>query len=120
MKTILAVDDNKAVRGYLAFALSQAGYHVLQASDGQEAMALLNQTRVDCILADVAMPDMDGPTLIKNLRNTFAYRATPILVLAREQEKLQMQESREAGATGWLKKPFNPDKLLGTVKRVIQ
>jgi two-component system chemotaxis response regulator CheY len=118
-KTVLTVDDSKAVRDMVAFTLKQAGYDVKQASDGQNALDVLGADKVDCIVTDLNMPVMDGLELIKQLRQHPIHKRTPILMLTTEKDPSKKQAGREAGATGWIVKPFNSDKLINTIKKVV-
>lgn len=117
-KTVLTVDDSRTMREMVAFTLRGAGYEVLEASDGQHALALVNTNRVDLVIADLNMPVMDGLTLIRRLRAMPAYRTVPILMLTTESDDRKKQEGRAAGATGWIVKPFNPEKLISVVQKV--
>lgn len=119
MGKILAVDDSASMRQMVSFTLKGAGYEVEQATDGVEALALAKSAQFDLVLSDVNMPNMDGLTLTKELRTLPAYKFTPILVLTTEAGSDKKQEGKSAGATGWIVKPFNPDQLLSTVKRVM-
>ena len=119
MATILAVDDSASMRQMVSFTLQGAGYDVIEASDGQEAFDKAKSQSVDLVLSDVNMPVMDGITLIKNLRTLDTYKFTPILMLTTESAGDKKQEGKSAGATGWIVKPFNPDQLLNTIKKVI-
>lgn len=119
MANILAVDDSPSMRALVKATLSQAGYDVVQAADGVEALAMARNTSVDLVLADVNMPNMDGITLVKELRTLPTYKFTPILMLTTEINKLKKIEAKKAGATGWLVKPFDPPQLLATIRKVI-
>lgn len=119
MKSILAVDDSNSLRQMVVFTLKQAGYQVIEATDGNDALRKAGTTPVDLVLTDVNMPGMDGITLVKELRGLSAYKFTPILVLTTETGADKKQEGRAAGATGWIVKPFSPEQLLSTVKRVL-
>ncbi|WP_006787425.1 response regulator [Thiorhodospira sibirica] len=119
MAKILAVDDSTSLRQMVVFTLKQAGYQVVEAVDGQDALQKAKATQVDLVLSDVNMPVMDGITLVKELRKLPAYKFTPILMLTTESGDDKKQQGKAAGATGWLVKPFNPDQLLATVKRVL-
>ncbi|MDX1694634.1 MAG: response regulator [Ketobacteraceae bacterium] len=119
MATILAVDDSASMRQMVSFTLQGAGYDVIEASDGQEALDKARNQSVDLVLSDVNMPVMDGITLIKNLRTLDTYKYTPILMLTTESAGDKKQEGKAAGATGWIVKPFNPDQLVNTIKKVI-
>ncbi|MHB8536346.1 MAG: response regulator, partial [Sulfuricaulis sp.] len=92
---------------------------VIQASDGKEALNLLQGKKVDLVIADVNMPNMDGITLVKSLRALVDYKFTPILMLTTESQESKRQQGKVAGATGWIVKPFNPEQLLTIVKKVL-
>lgn len=115
---ILAVDDSNSLRQMVVFTLKQSGYQVEEARDGNEGLMKAKTGQVDLVLTDVNMPGMDGITLVKELRKLPGYRFTPILVLTTEAGPEKKQEGKDAGATGWIVKPFSPDQLLATVKRV--
>lgn len=117
-KSVLTVDDSKTIRDMVAFTLSQAGYTVAEASDGNAGMALVNRQKFDCIITDLNMPGMDGLSFTKAVRGSATNRATPVLLLTTEADPAKKTAGREAGATGWLVKPFNPQKLVETVKKV--
>jgi two-component system chemotaxis response regulator CheY len=117
-KKILAVDDSKTMRDMLAFALRSAGFEVTEAEDGTKAIEKLGGLKIDLIVTDLNMPNMDGITLIRRLRTDPKHRATPILMLTTESDPEKKAEGRAAGATGWLVKPFNPEKLVELVNRV--
>ena len=119
-KTVLTVDDSASIRQMVAFTLKSAGYTVIEAADGQEGLdkAKANAT-INLVLTDQNMPKMDGLTLIKSLRGLPQYRATPILMLTTESSDAMKSQGKAAGATGWLVKPFDPQKLLEIVKKVI-
>ncbi len=119
MKTILAVDDSNSLRQMVVFTLKQAGYDVVEAADGNEALSRAQSQNTDLVLTDVNMPGKDGITLVRDLRALPGYRFTPILVLTTEAGPEKKQEGKEAGATGWLVKPFSPEQLLSTVQRVL-
>jgi two-component system chemotaxis response regulator CheY len=118
-KTILAVDDSASIRQMVAFTLKGAGYGVVEAVDGEDALAKAKTNDVNMVLTDQNMPKMDGLTLIKNLRGISKYSATPILMLTTESGDAMKAQGKAAGATGWLVKPFDPPKLLEVVKKVI-
>lgn len=119
MSKILAVDDSASMRQMVAFTLKGAGHDVTDAADGQQALNIAKTQSFDLVLTDVNMPNMDGITLTKQLRTLPNYKFTPILVLTTEAGADKKSEGRAAGATGWLVKPFNPDQLLATVKKVL-
>jgi len=120
MQSILAVDDSASMRQMVSFTLKGAGYNVIEAADGQEALEKARSQQVDLVLTDQNMPRMDGITLVKQLRAMHAFAATPMLILTTESSDEMKAKGRAAGATGWLVKPFDPAKLLDVVKRVIK
>ena len=119
MATILTVDDSTSMRQMVSFTLKQAGYDVTEAADGVEGLQKAQSGRFNLVITDVNMPRMDGISLVKELRGLPAYKFTPILLLTTESGSDKKQEGKAAGATGWLVKPFNPDQLLTTIKKVI-
>jgi two-component system chemotaxis response regulator CheY len=120
-KKILIVDDSAAIRQSISFILRQEGYDTVEASDGLEALTMLGSVgALDLIITDVNMPNLDGIGFIKKAREIQAYKFTPILVLTTESQGSKMNEGKEAGATGWIVKPFNADKLLGIVRKVAE
>ena len=119
MATIMTVDDSASMRQMVAFTLKGAGYNVVEADDGVNALNVAKGKKVDLVVTDVNMPNMDGITLIKQLRALPTYKFTPILMLTTESGDNKKQEGKAAGATGWIVKPFNPDQLLATVKKVL-
>lgn len=118
-KKVLTVDDSPSIRQLVSFVLQSAGYTVAEAKDGADGIAKAQAGSYDLILTDQNMPNVDGLTLIKTLRATAAYKSTPILMLTTESSDSMKTQGREAGATGWLVKPFDPGKLLDIVKKVI-
>ncbi len=118
-KIVLSVDDSSSIRQMVAFTLKSAGYEVIEAADGQEGLDKAKQRTVDLVLTDQNMPRMDGLTLIKALRALPNYRSVPILMLTTESGDAMKVQGKAAGATGWLVKPFDPNKLLEVVKKVI-
>ena len=119
MAKILAVDDSASMRQMVAFTLSGAGHEVVEAADGLQALNAARKTAVDLVLADVNMPNMDGITLVTELRKLPDYRFTPILMLTTESSTDKKMQGKAAGATGWIVKPFNPDQLLATIRKVL-
>lgn len=118
-KTVLAIDDSASIRQMVAFTLKSSGYEVIEAVDGQDGLDKAKSKPVNLVLTDQNMPRMDGLTLIKSLRAIPQYRATPILMLTTESSDAMKAQGRAAGATGWLVKPFDPQKLVEVVKKVI-
>lgn len=119
MATILTVDDTASMRQMISFTLNSAGHEVIQASDGKEALQLLQGKKVDLVIADVNMPNMDGIALVKSLREQADHKFIPILMLTTESQEAKRQQGKVAGATGWIVKPFNPEQLLTIVKKVL-
>jgi two-component system chemotaxis response regulator CheY len=118
-KTILTVDDSRTMRNMLMLALSNAGHTVVQAEDGMHGVEMLAKTPgVDVIITDINMPRMDGYAFIDHVRRDPTARATPILVLTTESEPAKRQRARDAGATGWIVKPFDSEKLVAAVRKV--
>ena len=118
-KRALVVDDSLSMRQMLSFTLQQAGFDVLQGSNGKEGLQQLNGGRVDLIITDLNMPEMDGITFIRSLRTLDTCRFTPVLMLTTESQDTKKAEGKAAGATGWIVKPFDPEKLLAVVKRLV-
>ena len=118
-KTVLAVDDSASIRQMVSFTLKSAGYEVIEAVDGQDGLDKAKAKSVNLILTDQNMPRMDGLTLIKNLRGLPQYASTPILMLTTESSDAMKSQGRAAGATGWLVKPFDPQKLIEVVRKGI-
>jgi two-component system, chemotaxis family, chemotaxis protein CheY len=98
--------------------LKKAGYEVGEAEDGKAALTVLAGAKFDLIITDLNMPNMDGISLIKNVRTTAQHRAVPILILTTESDSTKKADGKAAGATGWLVKPFSPEKLIELVQRV--
>ncbi len=120
-KKILIVDDSAAIRQSISFILKQEGYETVEATDGLEALTVLGGIEaLDLIITDVNMPNLDGIGFIKKARELQKYKFTPILVLTTESQGSKMNDGKEAGATGWIVKPFNAEKLLGIVKKVAE
>jgi two-component system, chemotaxis family, chemotaxis protein CheY len=118
-KTIMVVDDSNSVRQLIRFSLTNAGYSLLEASDGQDALTTLKDIRADMVITDLNMPCMNGISLIKELRALPAYKFTPIVMLTTESQMNVVREGKAAGATGWIVKPFDPENLVNLVKKII-
>ncbi|MBE7184365.1 MAG: response regulator [Methylobacterium mesophilicum] len=117
-KTILTVDDSRTMRDMLRVALNGAGFNVVQAEDGVHGLEVLAQNAPDVIITDINMPRMDGFGFIENVRRDQRCRVIPILVLTTESDAAKKARAREAGATGWIVKPFNTTKLCDAIRRV--
>lgn len=117
-KKILVVDDSAAIRKSVSYILTQAGYEVLDAEDGQAGVGRLSEGPFDLIITDVNMPNMDGIELVRQVRKNAEHKFAPVIVLTTENQDSKMAEGKEAGATGWIVKPFDADKLLAVVKKL--
>lgn len=120
MKTILIADDSDSVRELICFTLENAGYKVLSGIDGEDALKHLNGTQIDLVLTDLHMPKLDGIGLIKEIRSKEQYQFIPIIFLTTESQAEKKEEAKAAGATGWIVKPFAPERLLATISKVIR
>ena len=118
-KVVLTVDDSASIRQMVAFTLKSAGYEVVEAVDGEDGLNKARSKSADLVLTDQNMPKMDGLSLIKTLRGLPQYRSTPILMLTTESSDAMKAAGKASGATGWLVKPFDPQKLLEVVKKVL-
>jgi len=119
MATILAVDDSASMRQMVSFTLKGAGYDVKEACDGSEALNIAKTQKFDLVLSDVNMPVMDGIQFVTELRKLGEYKFVPVLMLTTESSGDTKMAGKKAGATGWIVKPFNPDQLLNTIKKVL-
>lgn len=120
MHSILAVDDSASMRKMVSFTLSGTGYRVTEAVDGQDALEKAQTQTFDLVLTDQNMPRLDGLGLTRKLRETAAFATTPILILTTESSDQMKQAGRAAGATGWLVKPFDPNRLIEIIQKVIK
>ncbi len=118
-KTIMTADDSASMRQMISFTLKGAGYNVVEAVDGKDALAKLSSTSINMLISDVNMPNMNGPELVRQVRANPAYRFIPIIMLTTESTDSKKQEGKSAGATGWIVKPFKPEQLLAVVKKVL-
>lgn len=118
-KIIMSVDDSASIRQMVSFTLKGAGYNVIEAVDGKDALTKLNGTSVHMILADLNMPNMDGIELIRAVRSNPQHKFIPIVMLTTESQASKKQEGKAAGATGWIVKPFQPNQLLAVAKKVL-
>lgn len=119
-KNILIVDDSESIREVVSFTLENEGYNVLIGVDGKDALKFLDGTVIDLIITDLHMPEMNGIEFIKAVRETEKYKRTPILFLTTESQTSKKMEAKEAGATGWIIKPFVPAKLIEALKKVLR
>lgn len=119
-KKLIVVEDSESVREAVVFALRDSGFDVLSATNGKEATALFNGEQIDLLLTDFHMPEMNGLELIKWVRMIDQYKRMPVLFLTTENQREVILQAKQAGATGWLNKPFGVDKLVQTIRRVIR
>ncbi len=119
MASILAVDDSPSMRKLVASTLAGVGHQVVEAEDGMAALRVAEGRSVQLVITDVNMPNMDGLTLIGRLRGIPSYKFTPILVLTTEMDPAKKQQAKASGATGWIVKPFDPETLLATIRKVV-
>ena len=118
-KTIMTVDDSASVRQMVSFTLRDAGFEVIEAVDGRDAMKKLGATPVHMMITDLNMPNLDGIGLIRSLRANPAYKGVPIIMLTTESQESRKLEGKAAGATGWIVKPFTMQQILAVVKRMV-
>jgi len=119
-KTILTVDDSPSMRQMVAFTLSQAGYHVIEACNGRDALDKLAGATVNLALTDLNMPVMDGIEFIRQMRANPAFKYLPVLMLTTESQPEKKMAGKAAGATGWIVKPFTADQLVAVVNKVVR
>ena len=120
MRRILSVDDSSSVRQMVSFTLRKAGYEVVEAVDGQDALAKIGHDKLDMIITDLNMPNMDGIQLITAVRKLPNYSFLPILMLTTESQAEKKDAGRKAGATGWIVKPFNAEQLVAVVQKLVK
>jgi len=118
-KKVLLVDDAGVIRQVSSMTVKTAGFEVTEAVNGKDALEKLKETRFDLLVTDINMPEMDGIELIKSVRTMEEYKFIPIIVLSTLSQEDKVKEGREAGASGWLFKPFNGRKLVETIKKFI-
>ena len=118
-KTILVVDDSASIRQVVSMTLKGAGYTTIEACDGRDALAKVSGTRVHLVISDVNMPNMDGITLLKELKARPDTKFTPVIMLTTESEAAKKEQGRAAGAKAWVVKPFNPQQLMTAVSKLI-
>ena len=119
-KKILIVDDSESIREVVSFTLENEGYNILSAIDGKDALKHLDGQAIDLVITDLHMPNMNGIELIKEIRNMDSYKRIPILFLTTESQANKKQEAKDAGATGWIIKPFVPAKLIAAINKVVR
>ncbi len=115
----MTVDDSASVRQMVGFTLREAGYDVIEACDGKDALSKIQGANLNLVVTDLNMPNMDGIELIKSLRANPAHRFVPIIMLTTESQNEKKMEGKSAGATGWIVKPFKPEQLVAVIKKVL-
>jgi two-component system chemotaxis response regulator CheY len=118
--TLLIVDDSASMRQMVSFTLKDAGYEVIAASNGKDALTKLNGVKISMVITDLNMPEMDGIELIRQLRGLPGFKFTPIVMLTTESQDTKKMAGKQAGASGWIVKPFKPEQLVDTVKRFVK
>ena len=118
-KMIMVVDDSASLRQVVSIALKGAGYDVIEASDGKDALSKLKGTKINLVISDVNMPNMDGITFVKELKKLPEYKFTPVIMLTTESQESKKQEGQAAGAKAWMVKPFTPNQMLAAVSKLI-
>jgi len=118
-KTILIVDDSVSIRQVVGIALRGAGYDVIDACDGKDALGKMTGQKIHLIISDVNMPNMDGITFLKEVKKNPSYKFTPVIMLTTEAGQDKMAEGRAAGAKAWVVKPFQPPQMLDAVSKLI-
>jgi len=118
-KTILIVDDSASLRQVVAIALKGAGYDVIEAGDGVQGLAQLDGRKIHLIISDVNMPNMDGITMVTEIKKNANYKFTPIIMLTTESQDEMKQKGKEAGVKAWVVKPFKPEQMLDAVSKLI-
>jgi len=119
-KTVLIVDDSASMRQLLSFTVKDAGYDAVTAENGRDALEKASTAKIDLVITDMNMPEMDGITLIRQLRGMPDFKFVPIVMLTTEAQEAKKQEGRAAGASGWIVKPFSPEKLLDVVRKFVR
>lgn len=117
-KKIMVIDDSNAIRQSLVFTLKSAGYDAIEASNGAVALDLMRECSVGLFISDVNMPEMDGITLLKKIREDSSYKHTPVIMLTTESSSDMIESGKKAGAKAWIIKPFQPEQLLDAVKKL--
>jgi two-component system chemotaxis response regulator CheY len=118
--SILIVDDSSSMRQLVSFTLKDAGYAVVEAADGKDALAKAAGAKIDMVITDLNMPEMDGLELIRRLKDIAAFKFTPIVMLTTESQESKKQEGKKVGASGWIVKPFTPEQLVKIVKKFLR
>ena len=118
-KTIMVVDDSISIRQVVGIALKGAGYDVIEGCDGRDALAKLTGQKVNLVISDVNMPNMDGITFVRELKTRPAYKFTPVLMLTTESQEDKKEQGKAAGARAWMVKPFKPEQMIAAVNKLV-
>lgn len=118
-KVIMVIDDSATLRQVVSVTLKKSGYEVLEAQDGKDALEKLTGQKIHLIVCDVHMPNMDGISFLKNLRERPEYKFTPVIMLTTESQEKKKMEGKAAGAKAWIVKPFKPEQILSAVEKLI-
>ncbi|MBI2413772.1 MAG: response regulator [Deltaproteobacteria bacterium] len=118
-KTIMVIDDSASIRQVVNLTLKKAGYDVIEACDGQDAISKLQGQKINLMICDVNMPNMDGISFLKNVKTNTSYRFTPVIMLTTESQENKKQEGKMAGAKAWVVKPFKPEQMLEAISKLI-
>ena len=118
-KTIMTVDDSASVRMMVSFTLKELGYDIVEAENGNDALKKMAKKQIHMLITDINMPELDGISLVRKVRANPDYKFIPIILLTTESQLEKKTAGKEAGATGWIVKPFKPDQLVAVVKRVL-
>jgi two-component system chemotaxis response regulator CheY len=118
-KTIMVVDDSASLRQVVGIALKGAGYEVIEGCDGKDALAKMTGQKIHLIISDVNMPNMDGITFVKAVKQLPNYKFTPVIMLTTESQESKKAEGQAAGAKAWVVKPFKPEQMLGAVQKLV-
>ena len=119
-KSILVVDDSASLRQVVSIALKGAGYDVIEGCDGKDALCKLDGRKINLIISDVNMPNMDGISFVKELKTMSNYKFTPVIMLTTESGENKKTEGKAAGVKAWVVKPFKPEQMLNAVSKLIQ
>lgn len=119
-KTVMIVDDSASIRQVVNLTLRKVGYNVIEATDGEDALRKLVGAKVNLVVCDVNMPNMDGITFLKSLKSSVAHRFTPVIMLTTESQEAKKQDARQAGARAWVVKPFKPEQMLEAISKLMR
>ena len=118
-KTIMIIDDSASIRQVVNLTLKKSGYDVIEAIDGKDALGKLDGQKINLIICDVNMPNMDGIAFLRELKQNPGYKFPPVIMLTTESQEAKMQEGKAAGAKAWVVKPFKPENMLSAIEKLI-